>query len=117
MHMKIRGHGTVTTETQNPSQDGITGQQLIDARSRARLTQRELAALLKHSERTVIGWESAGVAAGKVALVRSVLGAHLGGEVGTNPLAQFSDMALLAELARRLDAARNDTQAAATDPE
>jgi DNA-binding XRE family transcriptional regulator len=94
----------MTTEAQTTA--SITGQQLIDARSRARLTQRDLAALLRHSERTIIGWEVNGVAPGKVALVRSVLGPYLGGEESNNPLAQYSDMALLAELARRLAEAK-----------
>jgi hypothetical protein len=82
----------------------ITGRDLAAARSRARLKQRELAALLGHSERAVQVWEDHGVPAGKVALVRSVLGAYLEGSVD-NPLATYSDMALLAELAKRLDAA------------
>jgi len=91
----------MTTATQTTST--ITGRDLAAARSRARLKQHELAELLMHSTRAIQTWEDANVPAAKVALVRSVLGAHLEG--GDNPLAQFSDMALLAELANRLDAA------------
>src|SRR5687767_677705 len=86
----------------------ITGRDLAAARARARLTQRELADLLKHSERAVQSWELGnGVSPAKVPLVRAVLGGYLeGGENGAaDPLSQYSDMALLAELAKRLDAA------------
>lgn len=93
-----RGHNEMNTT--------ITAQQLADARSRARLKQRELAELIQHSERAIQQWEINGVPAAKVALVRSVLGAHLEGS--GNPLAQYSNMALLAELAKRLDAGQNN---------
>lgn len=93
--------------TQKPVRDeseGITGAQLAAARSRARLTQRELAALVRHSERAIQQWEEGRVTPSKVPLVRSVLGPYLL-ENDTNPLAQYSNLALLAEVARRLDAA------------
>jgi DNA-binding XRE family transcriptional regulator len=82
----------------------ITGRDLAKARLRARMTQRDLAALLQHSERAIQIWEDGNVPAAKVALVRTVLGAYLEGS-NDNPLAQYSNLALLAELAKRLDAA------------
>ena len=98
----------MTTASQTTST--ITGRELAAARSRARLTQRELAELLRHSERAVQKWElGEGVAQAKVALVRSVLGAYLEGN-DNNPLAQYSNLALLAELAKRLDAADSSSR-------
>jgi DNA-binding transcriptional regulator YiaG len=94
----------MTTATQTTST--ITGRDLAAARARARLTQRELAALLKHSERAIQSWELGnGVAPAKVPLVLAVLGGYFEGGREDNPLATYSDMALLAELAKRLDAA------------
>ena len=94
----------MTTATQTTST--ITGRDLAAGSSRARLKQRELAGLVKHSEPAIQIWEERGVPAGKVAMVRSVLGPHLF-EADENPLSQYSDLALLAELAKRLDASSN----------
>jgi predicted transcriptional regulator len=94
-------------DTKNGHQEAsISGRDLAAARTRARLTQRDLAALLQHSTRAIQIWEDGAVPAAKAHLVRSVLGAHLAGN--DNPLAQYSDTALLGELAKRLDAARSN---------
>jgi hypothetical protein len=91
----------------------ISGSQLAAARSRARLTQRELGALLKHSERAAqaslaVAWHRA----------RSPwsdpFSAATSGKA-PRTLSQFSNMALLAELAKRLDAAGSDRNYAETE--
>jgi hypothetical protein len=97
--------GRMNNNTQTESMS-ISGRDLAAARSRARLTQRDLAELLRHSTRAIQIWEDGNVPAAKVALVRSVLGVYLEGS-NDNPLAQYSNLALLAELAKRLDAAGN----------
>lgn len=88
----------------------ITGRQLRDARSRAQLSQEELADLLGVTHRTVGNWERGKVPAGREALIRDKIGPYLKPEGAPNPavdpLHQYSDTALVAEIARRLDAAR-----------
>lgn len=81
----------------------ISGDDLRDARSRRNWTQEELAVLLGVTQRTVTNWEAGRVPANKEARVRDVLGAALAG--GDDDLSAYSDVALLAELGRRLAAA------------
>lgn len=83
----------------------ISGDQLRDARGRAGLTQEELGLRVGVSLRSVGNWERGeGVPRAKEALVRDVLGHNLttGHDAG-NPLASFSNLALLNELGRRLE--------------
>jgi transcriptional regulator with XRE-family HTH domain len=82
----------------------ITGEQLAEARSRAGLSQKELAQLLRHGERTIQKWEKEGVHPAKEALVRARLGNFLATEGEPQPLATYSDWALLMEIGRRLEA-------------
>ena len=87
----------------------ITGRQLRDARSRSGLSQEELAVELGVTLRTIGNWErGAGVPSNREAKVRDALGDHLTplAETPVDPLHAYSDTALVAEIARRLDAAR-----------
>jgi hypothetical protein len=78
---------------------------------RARLKQQELAAMLRVSPRTVQLWEKGRVPPGKEPLVLEVLGQYMWGAAPVEPqpqpqlpgLAGFSNMALIMELARRLE--------------
>lgn len=80
----------------------ITGDELRDARSRAGLTQEQLANQLSTTLRTIGNWErGSGVPKNREAAVKSLLGDYLGDQP-SNPLAAASDMDLLAELGRRL---------------
>lgn len=81
----------------------ITGQELRDARSRANLTQAELAQLLRHKLRTIQNWERDGVAHGKEPLVRAALGNYLRAAGEQPPLESYSDWALVSEIMRRLE--------------
>lgn len=95
-----------------PDRPGIPGDVLHDARVRARLTQQELATILRVSERTVQLWEKGRVPPGKEPLVIDALAQYLPGAPAPEPqpqlpgLASYSDMALIMELARRLEEAR-----------
>mgnify|MGYP002351276966 CR=1 FL=1 len=90
----------------------ITGEQLRDARSRAGLTQEQLANQVGTTLRSIGNWErGSGVPKGREAAIRDLLGDLLMGP-SSNPLAEASDVALLAELGRRL--ARTE-QIGATD--
>lgn len=82
----------------------VTPDQLRDARKAAGYTQAELAKLVGVSMRTVGNWERGDTPITELAKLRSALGSHLDIEA-PNPLADVSDMALLAELGRRLDKA------------
>lgn len=82
----------------------VTPDQLRDARKAAGYTQAELAKLVGVSMRTVENWERGDTPITELAKLRSALGSHLDIEA-PNPLADVSDMALLAELGRRLDKA------------
>jgi len=79
---------------------------------RARLKQQELAAMLRVSPRTVQLREKGRVPPGKEPLVLEVLGQYMWAASPPEPqqqfpgLAAYSDMALIMELARRLDEAR-----------
>lgn len=81
----------------------ITGQQIRSARERAGLTQEELANRLGVSMRSVGNWErGATVPRSKSAAVEAILGDHLEGPASaTPPLAEASDVELLAEIAKR----------------
>lgn len=79
----------------------ITGSDLTDARSRAGLTQAELAKRLDVTQRTIVNWEAGQVPRNQEARVRDALGTDLAGHV--DPLANISDLALLSELGRRLE--------------
>lgn len=90
----------------------ITGSQLRDARSRARLTQEELANLVGVTLRSVGNWErSQGVPRSQEGAVRAALGGYLDESLEGNPLASVSDVALLAEIGRRLGRAGGQTDA------
>ena len=82
---------------------GITGPQLKAARRLAKKTQKQLADLLDHKERTIQTWERDGVHPAKVELVRSRLGNFLVSESGQQPLAAYSDWALVSEIMARLE--------------
>lgn len=77
----------------------ISGQQLRDARSRAGWTQEELAQRMRTTQRSIGNWERGNPPPSKEGAIRAVLGDHL--DSGGNPLAEYSDVALLAEVARR----------------
>jgi len=93
----------------------VTPDQLRDARKAAGYTQAELAKLVGVSMRTVGNWERGDTPITELAKLRSALGGHLGTEA-PNPLADVSDMALLAELGRRLDRASNRRAASKPPP-
>lgn len=81
----------------------ISGDQLRHARVAANLTQEELAELMGVTLRSVGNWERlSGVPRNQEGRLRSVLGGHLGGDTPADSLTSYSDMALLAELGRRL---------------
>lgn len=80
----------------------ITGDEVRQARERRGWTQEQLASRLGVTQRSVGNWERGDVPAGKEARLREVLGDSL--TPGGNPLAQASDLALISELARRLEA-------------
>lgn len=80
----------------------ITGEQLRDARSRAGLSQEDLAKAVGVTLRSIGNWErGAGVPRNREGRVRDVLGDLAMGEPSV--LSGVSDMALLAEVARRMD--------------
>lgn len=83
----------------------IKGKDLKDARIRSGLSQRRLAARMNIGERTLQEWERKGVPDGKDPLVMEVLGYWIDGgtKTGPPPLTEYSDVALLSELGRRLD--------------
>lgn len=89
----------------------ITGQELQDARNACRLTQDELASQLGVTSRTVVNWERSGVPKAKESLVRNTLQMS---ERGSS-LADYSDLALLTELGRRLSVLRGAENMAASD--
>ena len=85
----------------------ITGEQLLQARQAALMAQEEVAKAVGVTLRSVGNWErGAGVPRNREALVRAVLGQFLGGDQVSDSLSGASDLALLAELGRRLDRAR-----------
>lgn len=84
----------------------IGGQQLRDARVRRGWTQEQLAAEVNVTLRSIGNWERSRVPANREARIRDLLGTYLDGEVSGNPLASATDVALLAELGRRLDRAK-----------
>lgn len=85
----------------------ITGEQLQQARSKARMTQEELAVAVGVTLRSVGNWErGAGVPRNREGTVRDILGQFLAGDQQVDSLSSASDLALLAELGRRLDRAR-----------
>lgn len=81
----------------------ITGEQIKAARQRAGLTQGELGQKVGVSLRTIGNWER-GVSSpvGHEARLRDVLRDHLDDAGTPPPLESVSDVALLAEIARRL---------------
>lgn len=86
----------------------ISGEQLADARNRARLTQPQLAAILDTSVRTIQKWEREGVASGKEARVQAALGPFLSSSFSV-PLEEVSNWALITELGRRLGLGNDPT--------
>lgn len=95
----------------------ISGEDLKDARSRMKMSQREFAQLLGHGQRTVVTWEHNGVPDPKVPLVRARIGKHLdsGGE-RIIPLDAYSDFALVSEIMRRLETRGHQTEQSAEKP-
>ena len=89
----------------------ITGQELQDARNACRLTQDELASQLGVTSRTVVNWERSGVPKAKESLVKNMLQMSERGD----SLADYSDLALLTELGRRLSILRGAENVAASD--
>lgn len=79
----------------------ITGEQLRRARERRGWTQEQLAEAVGVTFRSIGNWERGEVPASREARLRDVLGDDL--TPGLNPLAQASDLALISELARRLE--------------
>lgn len=79
----------------------ISGEQLLDARNRAGLTQPQLAQMLNVSVRLIQRWEKEGVTSGKEARVQAALGPFLSSAFNV-PLEEVSNWALIMELGRRL---------------
>lgn len=79
----------------------ITGDGLRQARERRGWTQEQLATAVGVTQRSIGNWERGEVPSSKEARLREVLGDLL--TPGGNPLAQASDLALISELARRLE--------------
>jgi hypothetical protein len=87
----------------------ITGNQLRDARVRAGYrTQKQLAAALAVSLRTITGWEGSKVPAKEELRVLELLWP------GRSPLAAIDDLALITELGRRLAEYKRDQTVAET---
>lgn len=86
----------------------ISGDQLVDARNRAGLTQPQLAQMLNTSVRTIQKWEKEGVASGKEARVQAALGPFLSSNFNV-PLEELSNWALIMELGRRLGLGNDPT--------
>ena len=78
----------------------ISGRDLQLARSKARLSRKSLGERLGVSEKTIYNWETEGVPPASEGLVASFVAEHT--VDASNPLASISDVALLAELGRRL---------------
>jgi transcriptional regulator with XRE-family HTH domain len=97
----------------------IDGTVLKNARIRAGLSQRRLAARMNIGERTLQDWEKKGVPDGKDPLVMEVLGYWIDGgtKTGPPPLTEYSDVALLSELGRRLDEYKHGRDQIATETE
>lgn len=84
----------------------MDGRQIRAARERAGLTQGQLGELVGVGLRTVGNWERGEtVPRNRMARIQQVLSKHLD-TPGADPLESASDVALLAELARRLDRAK-----------
>lgn len=82
----------------------ITGDELIEARTRAGYTQKDLADELENSERAVQLWERNGVPRGKEPLVRAVLGFFIltPPDVPLPPLRVYPDLDVWLDIGRRL---------------
>lgn len=94
----------------------ITGAQLREARESRRWTQEQLAEAVGVTLRSIGNWERGSVPANREARIRDVLGDHL--TPGGNPLTRASDLALISELARRLEArAQSGGSHGVADPE
>lgn len=85
----------------------LTGDELREARERARLTQQQLADRIGKTLRSVGNWERAGqVPRGAETLVRDEFPEWFGQPAA--PLSSVSDAQLLAEIARRFDRGRQE---------
>lgn len=88
----------------------ISGAVLAEARLRAGWSQKQLAEKVHRDERTVQNWEAHQVPTRNEPLVRWALHGYFPDEQpDPDPLRSASTVALLAELARRLDAAESAT--------
>lgn len=88
----------------------LTGDQVLAARTRAGMTQQQLADKLGVTQRSVGNWERAErVPRGAEQPLRDVLKAHLDDAAPSGTaLADISDARLLAEIARRFDRGREE---------
>lgn len=84
-----------------------TGDEIRTARQRAGLTQQELASKIGVSMRTIGNWERGETVTQRhAARIADVLGGHLT-SAPKSTIEDFSDAALLAEIARRFDRTRS----------
>jgi transcriptional regulator with XRE-family HTH domain len=81
----------------------ITASQFQAARARARLSNKQLAALLQVSPSTISNWLRDGVVGHAQAAVEDKLGMYLRDDSPNRPLSAYSDVELLAELWQRMD--------------